>query len=240
MKKSSKDRLKPHDESSDDLVRMTSESYDEAARRFRDHYYPKDGTYRNKSVKKGVVAFVRRMAKTDGIILDLGCGPGIHTDFIRRMTGSRVIGIDISHGMLKCAKEQNPEANLVMMDVRNLALRDSCCEGIWSSCMVHHIPRDETPMLFSEIFRVSRPGGIVYVIMNSGTYEGLEEENIYKYGIGSRFISSLEKGEAKDMFEEAGFEVLSVKETSEELLHLVARKPCSRTSPGCGTGRPGK
>jgi ubiquinone/menaquinone biosynthesis C-methylase UbiE len=217
--------LRPYRGSNEDAVHMTSRSYDEAAEKFRDYYYPPDGSRRSRSVHLAVVAFVKHMAGKTGVILDLGCGPGVHSDFIRRMTGNPVVGVDLSRGMLRCARERNADVDLVMMDVRNLALRDSCCVGVWSSCMVHHIPRNEIPRLFGEMHRVSKPGGIVYVIMNSGTFEGVERDRLFSYGIEPRFISSLDATEAARSFESTGFEVLSVKESSDELIHLIARKP---------------
>ncbi|MEV6843032.1 methyltransferase domain-containing protein [Actinoplanes sp. NPDC051411] len=53
-------------------------------------------------------------------VLDLGCGTGVPT--AKLLTGSdhRVVGVDISEGMLKLAREQVPAAEFVHADFKDL------------------------------------------------------------------------------------------------------------------------
>jgi len=53
-------------------------------------------------------------------VLDLGCGTGVPT--AKLLTGSdhRVVGVDISEGMLKLAREQVPAAEFVRADFKDL------------------------------------------------------------------------------------------------------------------------
>ena len=53
-------------------------------------------------------------------VLDLGCGTGVPTARILTASGRRVVGVDISAGMLKLAREQVPTAEYVHADVRRL------------------------------------------------------------------------------------------------------------------------
>lgn len=53
-------------------------------------------------------------------ILDLGCGTGVPTAKIFTESGRRVVGVDISEGMLKLARDQVPAAEFVKADVREL------------------------------------------------------------------------------------------------------------------------
>ncbi|MEV8503553.1 methyltransferase domain-containing protein [Actinoplanes sp. NPDC051475] len=53
-------------------------------------------------------------------ILDLGCGTGVPTAKIFTESGHRVVGVDISEGMLKLARDQVPAAEFVKTDVREL------------------------------------------------------------------------------------------------------------------------
>lgn len=45
------------------------------------------------------------------VALDFGCGAGRSTRFLRELGFARVVGIDISEAMLRCARERDPEGD---------------------------------------------------------------------------------------------------------------------------------
>ncbi|WP_306207505.1 class I SAM-dependent methyltransferase [Actinoplanes sp. RD1] len=53
-------------------------------------------------------------------ILDLGCGTGVPTAQILTAAGHKVLGVDVSEGMLRLAREQVPEAEFRHADLRDL------------------------------------------------------------------------------------------------------------------------
>jgi ubiquinone/menaquinone biosynthesis C-methylase UbiE len=53
-------------------------------------------------------------------VLDLGCGTGVPVAKIFTESGRRVVGVDISEGMLKLAREQVPAAEFVHANFRDL------------------------------------------------------------------------------------------------------------------------
>lgn len=69
-----------------------------------------------------------------GQIVDLGCGNG----YIGNDIGSRYSGIDISESGIKKAKEYNPEANLVVGDMRNTPFPDKCADTVLMLAVVEH------------------------------------------------------------------------------------------------------
>lgn len=225
MAKNSKNENSPSasPETNENLIKLTTRSYDEAAERFHDCYYSPDKIHETASVRLGLISFVKRLPKK-GVVLDIGSGPGVHLDFIKRSTRLEVIGIDLSMGMLRFARHQYPEAKLVRMDVRNLSIRNSCCDGIWSSCLVHHIPKAEVPLFIHELYRIAKPGCLVYIITERGSSEGIEESAGQPYLIGPRFVSALEVSEIREITEDAGFKVMNIKVSDEDLIHLIARK----------------
>jgi ubiquinone/menaquinone biosynthesis C-methylase UbiE len=54
-------------------------------------------------------------------VLDLGCGTGVPTAKILTESDHRVVGVDISEGMLRLAREQVPAAEFVHADFKDLA-----------------------------------------------------------------------------------------------------------------------
>ncbi|WP_305784566.1 class I SAM-dependent methyltransferase [Symbioplanes lichenis] len=53
-------------------------------------------------------------------VLDLGCGTGVPTARILTEAGHKVLGVDISEGMLRLAREQVPQAEFRHADLREL------------------------------------------------------------------------------------------------------------------------
>ncbi|MEW6333493.1 MAG: methyltransferase domain-containing protein [Thermodesulfobacteriota bacterium] len=100
-------------------------------------------------------------------VLDLGCGAGLDTLIAARRAGpaGRVIGIDFSSAMLDRARRAAREAGLENIQFRESpAERLPLTEGEIDVAIVNGIfnlnPRREA--IFSELFRVVRPGGRVY------------------------------------------------------------------------------
>ncbi|HLP41931.1 MAG TPA: methyltransferase domain-containing protein [Fibrobacteria bacterium] len=55
-------------------------------------------------------------------ILDLACGPGNYTMYLKnQFPESRIIGIDLAPKMLEIAKNKLPEADFLLMDIKEVA-----------------------------------------------------------------------------------------------------------------------
>ena len=61
------------------------------------------------------------------IILDIGCGTANNTLLVSRITQDRVVGIDLSSGMLHEAKKKAPEIHLAHASATR-SFRNSACE----------------------------------------------------------------------------------------------------------------
>jgi SAM-dependent methyltransferase len=99
-------------------------------------------------------------------ILDLGCGAGIvAADLARR---GRVIGIDLSFGQLRLARERVPRATLVQADMTALALREGSLDAVAAFWSIIHVRRERHAGLLAEIRTWLRPGGIFFGTLGSG------------------------------------------------------------------------
>ena len=58
-------------------------------------------------------------------ILDLGCGTGDLTDFIRR-SGADVLGVDAAPEMIAAARSKFPDLNFILGDILTL---EKVCHG---------------------------------------------------------------------------------------------------------------
>ena len=89
-------------------------------------------------------------------VLDLGCGTGQLTADLRARFGSaRVVGVDLSHDMLRQAAERAPER--VRANVYALPFADGAFDLVTSSISYHFYL--EPARALAQVRRVLRPGG---------------------------------------------------------------------------------
>ncbi len=102
----------------------------------------------------------------DGLVIDLGCGPGRYLDQI----AAPVIGLDVSALMLDLARgEGHP---LVRADLEALPFCDNAFTGAFARHSYLHLSHARAGAALAELRRVLRPGGHVLLSLIEGTYEG--------------------------------------------------------------------
>ncbi len=80
-------------------------------------------------------------------VLDVGCGTGVAARRAAARAGmsGRVIGIDISPGMIEAARRANPHVDLAVMDAEALEFEPSSFDSVISLCAVLHFPSSSAP-----------------------------------------------------------------------------------------------
>lgn len=109
-------------------------------------------------------------------VLDLGSGSGRDCFILSKLVGSegRVIGVDMTDGQLEVANRNIPyhtqrfgyaKPNVefrkgYIEDLEDLGLQDNTVDVVVSNCVINLSP--DKRRVFSEIFRVLKPGGELY------------------------------------------------------------------------------
>ena len=104
----------------------------------------------------------------DGLVLDVGCGPGRTTGSLAAH-GLRVVGIDLSPGMIEVARRDHPDLDFRVGSMTALDVPDGWVAGIVSWWSIIHLPRDVVPQALAEFHRVLAPGGVLLVGFHVGT-----------------------------------------------------------------------
>jgi ubiquinone/menaquinone biosynthesis C-methylase UbiE len=100
-------------------------------------------------------------APDTGLWLDLGCGTGwIQEVLILKKHQRRLIGIDISDGMLRFA--QRKQMPVVLGDAGKLPFEDQSFDGVLAKGVLHHLPNMASAV--AEIARVIKPGGVAVLV----------------------------------------------------------------------------
>jgi SAM-dependent methyltransferase len=96
-------------------------------------------------------------------ILESGCGSGRWMAFFEKL-GNRAFGIDDSWGPLLLARGHDPDMNLIRSDALRSPFRDGTFDAVLSSYVAEHFP-EGPEVLFREIHRVLKPGGLFFVVV---------------------------------------------------------------------------
>jgi SAM-dependent methyltransferase len=104
-----------------------------------------------------------------GTIVDVGCGNGIYlAELAKRGFAGRVVGLDLSTGMLAAARSRLDGAAtrpaLLNADASALPLRDGDADLALAPHMLYHVP--DPVQAVRELRRVTRPGGRVVIALN--------------------------------------------------------------------------
>ena len=98
------------------------------------------------------------------VVVDLGSGAGFDCFLAARQVGpaGRVIGVDMTHEMLKKARDNAAKAGAANVefrlgDIEHLPIGDNMADMILSNCVINLVP--DKAQVFREAFRVLKPGG---------------------------------------------------------------------------------
>ena len=98
-------------------------------------------------------------------VLDVGCGTGNNTLLFVKATHAKVIGSDISFGMLQKASEKMKQVPLVQAPADAFPFADESFHLVFMTEVIHHLPNPDSSII--DIFRVIRRGGSVCVVTQS-------------------------------------------------------------------------
>jgi SAM-dependent methyltransferase len=129
-------------------------TYDAIARAYHDQL---GNELAGKPLDRAILAAFIELAG-EGTIADVGCGPGHVTRFLAALN-ARVIGIDISPGMLAVAREHAPALPFAAGSMLQFPAADGALSGIIALYSIIHLTASERARACREFARVVRPGG---------------------------------------------------------------------------------
>jgi SAM-dependent methyltransferase len=165
-----------------------------------------------------------------GEVCDMGCGPGQVAGYLRH-AGASVFGLDLSPGMLEQARKLNPDILFREGNMLSLDLADATLAGVAAFYAIVNIPRKSLPLIFREIHRVLKSGGLLLLGFHAGN-EILHEEELWGQKISMDFLL-FEPSDIKLDLEAVGFAIEEVVEREpypeveypSRRAYIFARKP---------------
>jgi SAM-dependent methyltransferase len=103
-------------------------------------------------------------------VADVGCGNGLYlAGLARRGHRGRVLGLDLSIGMLRAAGQRAQAAALISADAARLPLADRAAHVALAMHMLYHVPDRQAAV--RELRRITRPDGVVLVVLNDDDHQ---------------------------------------------------------------------
>jgi len=105
------------------------------------------------------------------LVLDIGCGTGNNTLLLAATSCSRVVGLDLSLGMLREASVKSDSFPVIQSPADVLPFSDDSFQFVFMTEVVHHLP--DVDKTISETFRILRdPGSLCIVTQAHRQIEG--------------------------------------------------------------------
>ena len=112
-------------------------------------------------------------------ILDFGCGYGRTCDELFGMGFRNIVGVDSSQKMIERGRKEYPHLPLKTLTADNLPYDPDVFDAVILFAVLTCIPtNDGQRALINEIYRVLRPGGIIYI---SDYWLQSDELNLIRY-----------------------------------------------------------
>jgi len=119
----------------------------------------------------------------DKVVLDVGCGYGRETSYLKDKGASDVIGGDMSQESIEWAIEhfQSPGLHFLLFDAQRLPFQDNSFDAVISYRLIEHLPRYKD-FLF-ECIRVLREGGRFICATSNKEFASPSSGKIVRFGM---------------------------------------------------------
>jgi SAM-dependent methyltransferase len=139
-----------------EYLRETRDGYDSVASQYLELF---GNGLRDDPLERAIIdAFADLVRGGSRPVLDIGCGPGFVTEYLRTR-GLRARGLDLSPEMIGLARRTFPDNDFELGDMTAVDLPDGAVDGVLSRSSIIHTPPEDVPAVFAEFHRLLAPGG---------------------------------------------------------------------------------
>jgi ubiquinone/menaquinone biosynthesis C-methylase UbiE len=166
----------------------TLKHYNQNAEKYHNHVSdPNDSIFHSYYEKPAIRA---ELPNLEGLeVISIGCGSGVDARWLADNGAKKVVGVDISSGLIDIARTDNPDIEFYEMDMEQLDFEDASFDLAYSSLAIHYV--DDWTKPLKEARRILRPGGL-YVFSCGHPIDSAVEyvvEDEFKYALLGRRVN---------------------------------------------------
>ena len=142
--------------------------------------------------------FCDQIKTSNATILEIGCGPGNITWYLLSKRPDLVIdATDIAPNMITLAKQNNPAANCMVLDAREIHTLPNKYDGIMCGFCIPYLSQQDCRKLFLDCRNLLTPGAVFYCSAlegehdHSGYESGSSGDKAYVYYYEQDFLIEL-------------------------------------------------
>ncbi|MUP44666.1 class I SAM-dependent methyltransferase [Gramella sp. BOM4] len=107
--------------------------------------------------------FIKNLDRNDTRILEIGCGPGNLTKYLlKKLPQLKITGIDFSENMINLARENNPQADFLVMDARDIGNLNAQFGAVVCGFCLPYFSPDEVSRFITNISNMLEAPGLVF------------------------------------------------------------------------------
>ena len=152
--------------------------------------------------------FTKQIKSKNPAILELACGPGNVTKFLKiSFPESRIVAVDLAPKMIEIARKALPDVEFRVMDVRDISAITEKFDAVMCSFCLPFLSRADAAKLIADCSSLLNKGGVVYFSTMEGdeTRAGFEATSFS--GEAEVFFNYHREADLQEAFEKAGFKV---------------------------------
>ncbi len=153
--------------------------------------------------------FVSQVKVTGPAILELACGPGNVTKFLKnRFPESRILAVDLAPKMIELALKTLPDVEFRVMDVRDISVIAEKFDAVMCSFCLPFLSKEDAVKLISDCSSLLNPGGIIYLSTMEGDENRAGFEKTSFSGDSEIYFNYHEQIDLELAFSRSGFRVV--------------------------------
>jgi len=188
------------------IMRINKIIYDVLANQYNERHFKNI-----KHQKKVLTPFMDLLKRDFGdspSVIDIGCGVGLDSHILSE-AGFKVLGMDVSHEMVRYAKQNAKKATIISTDFDNGLTGNF--DGVLLDAVFHLFPKEYAPVFFKKIKDLMTSDSYCFLstTKHSKSKEGLFEKKDYEGNI-KRFRRFYMEEELLALIKENGFKIVKV------------------------------
>lgn len=185
---------------------LSVQRFDEFAEEYARHFDNVEGYHEQ------LLNFCALIKKNDPDILELGCGPGNVTGFLKSyFPESRIVAIDLAPKMIQLARKAFPDVDFRVMDVRDVLRLNQSFDAIMCSFCLPFLSKSDAAKLIDDCATLLNKGGVIYLSTMEGDENRAGFEKTSFSGNAEVYFNYHIQSDLEDAFVKSGFQLTGIK-----------------------------